>query len=786
YDTFGNIRKRQHWDGPSDIVSPRTMTFSYDYDLWPDLLTAVNGRPIMYDRSGNPALWHDGREFTWERGRQLTHIQPGEASPPDVLEVEFEYDVNGIRTHKIVTHPDGTYTNHTFYTQGGRIVAERREFSDDRVHTLEFFYDEAGRPLQMRFFNGRGVDRVFNYVLNLQGDVIQIRYAGTGEVYASYLYNAWGELLQANNYRTQSGNLRLADINPIRYRGGNMKLSKIEIVNYRSIANVSIFPNPTCQGFVGINESGKTNILSAISLLSPDIELNKNDARMEGTNEERNLESYFEFYFKLSKAEMKQIVDDTLASIYHEASLPKITFPDKKVSISDFFRTKDTGLYYCNIENETKYPRWYHLHENEVVPIPWLKKLSAEVKTPAIESNAGKTISLSQYWFVEAGGISSENIALFEDCTTKDLNDILFRTKLTHYVENNIPNVVYWKYDNNYLLPNSVSLETFKKDPNSCIPLKSMFNLAGYTEIGDLISDAQTGRANKLTSILHKVSEQSTKYLQSIWKGYKSVCFELRPNGSSIDIHIKDSENFYSCEQRSDGFKRFVTFLLMLSARVSSGEISDSIIVIDEPDLGLHIMGQKNLLQELIKISKNNLVFYSTHSIFMIDKKEPSRHFVVSKEREVTTIKQVDKSNYTDDEVLYNALGYSIFETLQLQNIIFEGWSDKKLFECALGTKQGKKISGFESVGNIHSTGVKGIIGIAKTLELANRVYCVVSDSDRPAIEKRKEYQEKEQCEGAWYTYSEFVDGVHTAEDFIRHSFFKKSIEQAKPKKRKY
>ncbi|MCL2842517.1 MAG: hypothetical protein FWE28_03490, partial [Oscillospiraceae bacterium] len=41
YDTFGNIRKRQHWDGPSDIVSPRTMTFSYDYDLWPDLLTAV-------------------------------------------------------------------------------------------------------------------------------------------------------------------------------------------------------------------------------------------------------------------------------------------------------------------------------------------------------------------------------------------------------------------------------------------------------------------------------------------------------------------------------------------------------------------------------------------------------------------------------------------------------------------------------------------------------------------------------------------------------------------------
>ena len=187
------------------------MTFSYDYDLWPDLLTAVNGRPIMYDRSGNPALWHDGREFTWERGRQLTHIQPGEASPPDVLEVEFEYDVNGIRTRKIVTHPDGTYTNHTFYTQGGRIVAERREFSDDRVHTLEFFYDEAGRPVQVFFCNGDRFQRVYNYVLNLQGDVIEIRNADNGIVVAKYLYNAWGELLESYGW--------FAEYNPLRYRG---------------------------------------------------------------------------------------------------------------------------------------------------------------------------------------------------------------------------------------------------------------------------------------------------------------------------------------------------------------------------------------------------------------------------------------------------------------------------------------------------------------------------------------------------------------------------------------
>lgn len=155
YDTFGNIRERRHWRGPSHIVRSQDMRFSYDNGLWPDQLTgvSVNGGPtrhIEYDESGNPLEWHDGRRFTWERGRQLARIQ-GIANQPDV---EFEYDVNGIRTSKRVEYPDGTYREHTFYTQGGRIVAERREFSDERVHTLEFFYDEAGRPLQVFFCNG--------------------------------------------------------------------------------------------------------------------------------------------------------------------------------------------------------------------------------------------------------------------------------------------------------------------------------------------------------------------------------------------------------------------------------------------------------------------------------------------------------------------------------------------------------------------------------------------------------------------------------------------------------
>ena len=101
---------------------------------------------------------------------------------------------------------NGAITEHTFYTQNGTIVGETRRNPNGTVDRLEFIYDEAGRPLQL-IFNGR----IYNYVLNLQGDVQQIRRATDGVVVATYLYNAWGQLLQSSGV--------MAESNPLRYRG---------------------------------------------------------------------------------------------------------------------------------------------------------------------------------------------------------------------------------------------------------------------------------------------------------------------------------------------------------------------------------------------------------------------------------------------------------------------------------------------------------------------------------------------------------------------------------------
>ena len=121
------------------------------------------------------------------------------------VDVTFTYDHSGIRTGKRVNR-NGAITEHSFYTQNGTIVGETRRHPNGNIDRLEFIYDEAGRPLQL-IFNGR----IYNYVLNLQGDVQQIRRATDGVVVATYLYNAWGQLLSSTG--------SMAESNPLRYRG---------------------------------------------------------------------------------------------------------------------------------------------------------------------------------------------------------------------------------------------------------------------------------------------------------------------------------------------------------------------------------------------------------------------------------------------------------------------------------------------------------------------------------------------------------------------------------------
>ena len=138
---------------------------------------------------GNPLTYHDGRTFSWVRGRDLA------STSKSGVTTSFTYAPSGDR----ITKTSGGVTHNYFWQDG---VLLRETYGDNE---LEFLYDGAGSPLGF-LYN----DTAYFYVKNLQGDVVRVINV-SGSVVASYSYNAYGEILSSSG--------TMADINPIRYRG---------------------------------------------------------------------------------------------------------------------------------------------------------------------------------------------------------------------------------------------------------------------------------------------------------------------------------------------------------------------------------------------------------------------------------------------------------------------------------------------------------------------------------------------------------------------------------------
>lgn len=103
---------------------------------------------------------------------------------------------------------------HEYLTQNGKVARETiRQNVGGTVlstKTLDFFYDDSGRPFAFNYSVDGSDFETYYYILNLQGDVVQIIDEARA-LQAEYIYSPWGEIISAEG--------DLAEINPLRYRG---------------------------------------------------------------------------------------------------------------------------------------------------------------------------------------------------------------------------------------------------------------------------------------------------------------------------------------------------------------------------------------------------------------------------------------------------------------------------------------------------------------------------------------------------------------------------------------
>jgi AAA15 family ATPase/GTPase len=232
-------------------------------------------------------------------------------------------------------------------------------------------------------------------------------------------------------------------------------------------------------------------------------------------------------------------------------------------------------------------------------------------------------------------------------------------TELINFIKSRLHKIIFWTADEKHLISNPINLQSFANDPsNISIPLRNCFKLEKIENIQEKINllNDSTER-EKLRDIL---GDTVTKHIKRVWPNHPiQISFDI--SDGLIYFHVKDENGngkSKTADQRSDGFKQFISFLLTVSAENMNYDLINTIILLDEPESHLHPTAQEYLLKELTEITKgnNNIVIFATHSNYMIDKNCLSRNWKVSKPVDIT---QVEK--YDDKQSSYASVNYEVF-----------------------------------------------------------------------------------------------------------------------------
>lgn len=520
-----------------------------------------------------------------------------------------------------------------------------------------------------------------------------------------------------------------------------MKIDRIEIENFRSIKSEVIKFDHNSLILLGKNEAGKSNILKAIAAVFGKYTVSIKDKRKKINNEKID-NSYIRAILKISKEDVLEI----LKIIQNKYSNTELIEFDEELDLKQYIE-KYFKEFLIRILITDKSKPFYSY---------WAMKNPKLTEKVYLNNNIFDNINDS--------GVLQDN---------ESINSIIFDAIKTLY--NSDPYFCnYWKYESSYLLPNKITINDFIADPESCEGLYNIFKMCNRSVIKKEFDEA-LAQDGDYYNLLDQISKEVTRIFQKKWNDFKETKIELLPDGLEISIKVTNKTK-YSFEDRSDGFKKFISVLLMLSTKSIADEIGEKdIILIDEPDQSLYPTSARYLRDELLRISEKSIVIYSTHSQYMIDSNCIDRHLIVEKKNDITTIQKQDiNSSFSNDELLRNAIGTSIFECIKEKNIIFEGWLDKVLFESYCSYK---KIKDFSKYGIVYLHGISGVETLVQLLILANKKFVIVADSDRASKDKRKDFEEKyREYKDNWLGYEDIVNNISTMEDFFNKDYIERII----------
>ncbi|MGC9781332.1 MAG: AAA family ATPase [Candidatus Heimdallarchaeota archaeon] len=471
-----------------------------------------------------------------------------------------------------------------------------------------------------------------------------------------------------------------------------MNLERVDISNFKSIYEAKCIISNRVTILAGKNESGKTNILEAISMLNSTKEFGDKDI----PKDQDDLIPEITFTFRIDQADRENIEKHILerepdflayfGSLYKWSNIiiVKRGFDSESRELSGPFIKHFYSVFNKNIDEEVA-----ELNK-QVQSLEKLNLNRNQLNKLIIDEPLDKSVIdnkrelLNQY---KSQSIISEDMSSLIDNQYQLIASIIQMLVSLHEIIGRLtPRVVLFSSFED-ILPHRVSI----KDLVETIPhtkeqriVMDLIKLAGIN-----IEDLRNSDAQKLTKLLRKASNVCSKDFGENWN-QEQIEITIDAKSDYLYIWVSDFEDEYPYqpEQRSKGIQWFMNFFLRLT---SEGEDKRNIILIDEPGSYLHPKAQGDVLMFIEKLSKDNQIIFTTHSPYLIDTKKLVRVRLVKKDNLETGTKIENNFNKGSDydtlTPIITAIGLDLSKGIEFSskwNVLLEGVSDYHYLQSIL------------------------------------------------------------------------------------------------------
>ncbi|MEK9682695.1 MAG: AAA family ATPase [Nitrosopumilus sp.] len=432
-----------------------------------------------------------------------------------------------------------------------------------------------------------------------------------------------------------------------------MRLRKFRVRAYRCIHDSGEITVGDLAAFVGRNESGKTTILQALTLLNRDEQVSELDLCDEMSEELKEEIRLAEGEFELNQHEIEMLKEKfpglpemKKIRLFRTNRNPKVQYEFDDIELAE---EENSGLnswenfskqiieFLDTIPNHLRIQVDTSFFEG-VVP----KNQESFDRGMAEFSNQFHVIAIQEPKVIEEWEKIYESP---ENQFSNLLSGKSEKTALQNFIESELhPRFVYFSdykkiYGNinlnEYLREekeNRTDSIEFVEEFDKAETVRNLFYLAEL-DMNELEEVKES--PSKCIKLLNAASNRLTSKLNPAWKG-DPIHVDLRYNPGNImsvvisDVH-KDGTitNTGLLNRRAEGFKWTFSFIVNFAAETQRAELKEAILLLDEPARNLHPTQQMGISDLLKNLAGSNQVLYATHSPFMIFDYTPGNLLVV-------------------------------------------------------------------------------------------------------------------------------------------------------------